>query len=87
MVVLVRVMGFHTPAEGGGGDPDGVYVIAAVVTPMVAHRGSAGEFGKGPIGCKTLGNSHSPKGHRSGGFHDGVCFETSASERVATVRK
>lgn len=31
------------------------------MVPAVAHRGRAGEFGNGPDGCKTLGNSHLPK--------------------------
>lgn len=74
------------PSEGGG-DPDRVCDIAAVVIPMVAHRGWAGEFGKHPIGCKTFGNSHTLKGHQSWGFHSGTGFETSTSERVGVVWK
>lgn len=77
--------GFQMPSEGEG-DPGRVCGSTAVVISMVAHRGRAGEFGKQPTGCKTLGNSHTPKGHQSWGFHlpqsCGIEFETSISEGV-----
>lgn len=78
--------GFQNPSEGEG-DPDRVCNTPAVVIPMAAHRRRAGEFGRHPTGCKTLGSSHTLKGHQSWGFHGGARFETSTSERVGMVWK
>lgn len=84
-VVWVLVMGFPDALRRRRRSWQGLW--AAVVIPMVAHRGWAGEFGKHPIGCKTFGNSHTLKGHQSWGFHSGTGFETSTSERVGMVWK